>query len=203
MSAARTKDGRTARGWRTRRAIGAAYLELVEEGRVLPHVDEIARRAGVSRRTLYLHFADLDAVLTAAVGQRVDECATFVPEPATDLVLGDRLAITVERLDACYARLAPIERSVVAAGLDVPSADAARHLVRLDDAVVEHVRRTYRGEIAAAPDPGDALVRLETALSFSLWRHLRGTRRLDRGATRHYMAQMARAALGMLGDTTA
>lgn len=203
MSAARTKDGRTARGWRTRRAITTAYLELAEEGRVLPRVDEVARRAGVSRRTVHVHFADLDEVLTAAVEHRVDECAPFVPEPAADLVLPDRLAITVDRLDACYARLAPIERSVVAAGLDVPSTDAARHLVRLDDAVVEHVRRTYRHEIAAAPDPGDALVRLETALSFSLWRHLHGTRRLHRAVTRHYMAQMARAALGMLGDTTA
>jgi len=203
MSAVETRDGRTARGCRTRSDITVAYLELVEEGRVLPGVAEIARRAGVSRRTVHVHFANLDAVLTAAVERRVDECSSFVPEPAADLVLDDRLAITVDRLDACYARLAPIERSVVAAGLDAPSADAARHLVRLDDAVVEHVRRTYRREIAATADPGDALVRLESALSFSLWRHLRGFRRLHRAATRRYMAQMARAALGMLGDTTA
>lgn len=202
MSAGRTYHGGVARASRTRRAIGDAFLELVEEGRALPTVDDVAQRAGVGRRTVFHHFHSLDRLVAAAVETRVNECSEFVPEPAGTSALDERIATTVERLDACYARLAPIQRTVVAAALDTPSSPAAHHLARLDAAILRHVSGTYRAELSARPDPNDALVDLESALSFELWRHLRITRGLGRGATRRQMARLARAVLGV-GDETA
>src|SRR3954471_3880196 len=63
-------DGRTARAVRTRAAIVDATLSLIDEGDLRPTGPRIAERAGVSVRSIFQHFDDLDA-LFAAVGQKV------------------------------------------------------------------------------------------------------------------------------------
>ena len=65
-------DGRTARSQRTRSAIVAACIELVEEGDLRPTAPRVAERAGVSVRSVFQHFDDLEG-LFAAVGDRVLE----------------------------------------------------------------------------------------------------------------------------------
>src|SRR3954470_18279608 len=54
-----TVDGRTARATRTREAVVSAVLDLVNEGNPKPTAREIADRAGVSLRSVYVHFDDL------------------------------------------------------------------------------------------------------------------------------------------------
>src|SRR3954464_1268479 len=63
-------DGRTARAVRTKDAIVDATLALIDEGDLRPTGPRIAERAGVSVRSIFQHFDDLDA-LFSAVGLRV------------------------------------------------------------------------------------------------------------------------------------
>src|SRR6478736_6015696 len=63
-------DGRTARAVRTKDAIVDATLALIDEGDLRPTGPRIAERAGVSVRSIFQHFDDLDA-LFSAVGERV------------------------------------------------------------------------------------------------------------------------------------
>lgn len=57
--------GRPSQRRRTRKAIVEAATELVASGET-PSVDEVARAADVSRRTVYLHFPTLDQLLIDA-----------------------------------------------------------------------------------------------------------------------------------------
>jgi AcrR family transcriptional regulator len=67
------EDGRTAVRLRHRRAILAAALELIEEGDGSRFsADALAERAGVSRRTVFNHFASLDDVLLDVCTETLD-----------------------------------------------------------------------------------------------------------------------------------
>ena len=63
-------DGRTARALRTREAIVDACISLVDEGVLKPTAPRIAERAGVSVRSVFQHFDDLES-LFAMVAERV------------------------------------------------------------------------------------------------------------------------------------
>jgi AcrR family transcriptional regulator len=69
-------DGRTARSARTREAVVGALEALLYDGVVGPGAAEIAERAGVSTRSVYVHFESLDDLFRA------------VSERATTRVLG-------------------------------------------------------------------------------------------------------------------
>lgn len=84
-------DGRLARRERTRQAIVAAHMALVEEGDVSPTGARIAARADVSVRTFWLTFEDMDQLFDAvgsAVLLRMQDEHRPVP---TDLPLSERI----------------------------------------------------------------------------------------------------------------
>lgn len=64
-------DGRTARRDRNRLAVLDAVLELFEEGNLNPGVHEVADRSGVSLRSVYRYFEDLDELITAAIDRHL------------------------------------------------------------------------------------------------------------------------------------
>lgn len=84
-------DGRTLRAERTRAAIIDAHMALMLEGDLQPTAARIADRAGVSLRSLWSHFPDLEA-LFAAAGQKTLEIqyADYRPVPL-DQPLADRI----------------------------------------------------------------------------------------------------------------
>jgi TetR/AcrR family transcriptional regulator, regulator of autoinduction and epiphytic fitness len=61
-----TIDGRAARSARTREAVVRALLALIAEGDLRPTAGRIAERAGISLRSVYVHFEDLDDLFVAA-----------------------------------------------------------------------------------------------------------------------------------------
>ncbi|MFK3979499.1 TetR/AcrR family transcriptional regulator [Micromonospora sp. NPDC050397] len=63
-------DGRTARAERTRAAIVEAHLALISEGDLRPTGERIAERAGVSLRTLWTNFKDMETLFEAS-GERL------------------------------------------------------------------------------------------------------------------------------------
>jgi TetR/AcrR family transcriptional regulator, regulator of autoinduction and epiphytic fitness len=59
-------DGRVARSYRSRRAIVEAMRGLHAEGDLRPTAPRVAERAGVSVRTVWQQFADMEALLVEA-----------------------------------------------------------------------------------------------------------------------------------------
>jgi TetR/AcrR family transcriptional regulator, regulator of autoinduction and epiphytic fitness len=85
-------DGRLARSQRTIEHIVQAILELLErDGDLRPTAHQVARRAGVSRRALYLHFDSLEELFAIAAQRRAAEvCGAWEP-PAAGTPLDTRI----------------------------------------------------------------------------------------------------------------
>ena len=62
-------DGRTLRRERNRTAVIAALLDIVREGDLRPAASEIAERAGVSHRSIFRYFDDLDDLVRTAIDE--------------------------------------------------------------------------------------------------------------------------------------
>jgi len=63
-------DGRHRRAERSRAAVVDALLSLYDDGVVRPGVADIAARAGVSPRSVFRHFADLEGLAEAAIDRQ-------------------------------------------------------------------------------------------------------------------------------------
>ena len=60
------RDGRHRRGERNRKAVVVAALDLIAEGCLVPTAQLISARAGVTIRTLFRHFPDMETLFAAA-----------------------------------------------------------------------------------------------------------------------------------------
>ena len=120
MTATLPADGRLARSARTRAAVIDALLELNRAGDLSPTAGRVAERAGVSLRTVYGHFADLES-LYAEAGQRamdlvreiaVARTATWSGDPGR-LPLEERARLFAEARAVALEWLRPISRAAV------------------------------------------------------------------------------------------
>jgi AcrR family transcriptional regulator len=104
-------DGRSARSERTRRAIVAAHLGLIDEGDLKPTGERIAERAGVSLRTLWTNFKDMET-LFAATGELVKERQDSMYRPISpDLPLTERVEEFCRQRTEVLEMLAPSARA--------------------------------------------------------------------------------------------
>lgn len=126
MASTSTPDttGRPAQRRRTRRAIIAATMRLVSEGKT-PTIDEIAAAADVARRTVYTHFPTLDQlILEASMGAMADSEVEAEFEPDADVA--DRVDAIVETLYRHADEWLPLGRRVVALTAASPPTDGPR-----------------------------------------------------------------------------
>ncbi len=68
-----TVDGRTLRRSRNRNAVITALLQMIREGNLQPGAAQIAERAGVSHRSIFRYFDDLDDLVRTAVDQELND----------------------------------------------------------------------------------------------------------------------------------
>ncbi|MFI0528109.1 MAG: TetR/AcrR family transcriptional regulator, partial [Ilumatobacteraceae bacterium] len=89
------EDGRHARRDRNRLAVVDAMLQLYAEGNLDPSSDEIAERAGLSPRSLFRYFDDLDDLVRGAIGRQHER---LLPLARLDVSVDSPLAARVARL---------------------------------------------------------------------------------------------------------
>jgi len=170
----RSLDGRLARSARTRRSIVDALRALHQEGDLRPTAPRVAERAGVSLRTVWQHFNDLEALLVAA-GQRDYEIAMrYVAPIDASAPLPARLSQLVHQRGRMYEELAPVWR---AARLQEPFSPAIRrNRDRLLDAARDQLDRVVGPDLAAVPQQrrGSVFAALQVATTWSTWESLRG-----------------------------
>ena len=95
-------DGRRARRQQNRAAVVDALAELYREGNYEPSAAEIAERAGLSPRSLFRYFDDVDDLNRATIDQQL---ARARPLLAVDARAEDPTATKVERLVEARLRL--------------------------------------------------------------------------------------------------
>jgi len=168
-----TLDGRVARGVRTREAIVDACLVLVDEGDLRPSAPRVAERAGVSVRSVFQHFDDLET-LYAAVGDRLVERLSHLRmtvEPTTPL--NRRIPQIVSQRAALLEAITPVRR---AAAVHAPfSNEVTSRLQAGHDFLRSEIERLFATELAACrgADRRTLLDGLDTALSWPSWDNLR------------------------------
>lgn len=126
MASASTPDtiGRPAQRRRTRRAIIAATMRLLSEGRT-PTIDQIAAAAEVARRTVYTHFPTLDQlILDATMGALAGSAVEAEFESGAGAA--DRVDAVVETLYRHADEWLPLGRRMVALTAAAPSTDGPR-----------------------------------------------------------------------------
>jgi TetR/AcrR family transcriptional regulator of autoinduction and epiphytic fitness len=165
-------DGRTARAVRTRDAIVDSCIALVEEGDLRPTAPKIADRAGVSVRSVFQHFDDLET-LFAAVGSRVvSRLAALVAPIDPDRPLADRIDDFVLQRCRVNEAVSPIRRAAL---VHAPTSQVINAQFKGGHAYFrDQVTKVFAAEVAAAGPRGPALVdAVMTVASWSTWNVLR------------------------------
>lgn len=179
MSAQERTDGRSLRRERNRDAVIVALIELIREGNHAPGTSEIAVRAGVSHRSVFRYFDDLDDLVRAAIEHEIAEVLPLAILPNVgEGPVGQRIDAVVDSLLRVYNHTSPIARVARARSLAIPAIERG----------LQGIVQLYRSQLADhfAPELGalepeqadDLLDAIQIVVSFEAFDLLR--RRLDR-----------------------
>lgn len=174
-------DGRAERRERNRTSVVEALLDLYREGQLNPSAELIARRAGVSPRSLFRYFDDVEALVQEAVAQQQ---ARLAPRLAVaidaDLPFEERLRVLVERRLELFEAMGHVARVARATSLQHPL--VASELARIRARLREQVATLFAAELAAKPgaDRARALSAADVLASWESVELLRNDQGLDR-----------------------
>jgi AcrR family transcriptional regulator len=191
-------DGRRARGVRTKDAIVSALMELISAGDIAPTAQRIADRAGVSVRSVYQHFADVEGLYADASARTLHWLRSSWSEIDPRWPLTQKIDEYSSNRASTLETLSPFSR--------------ASRLIEPNSAVMRENRATMRRweriRIAAVFSPeleqmdpterASRLSALDTLSSTEAWEHLRGSGRSVRSAR-----QVLRSGLAALLSRTA
>lgn len=193
-------DGRRARGARSREAVVDAILDLLNEGTDRPNVDAIAERSGVSVRSIFRHFDDLESLYATAVHRHLDRVGPLFAPPAVEGPLDQRIDALVQRRAELFEAIGPVRRT----------AERLRGQSEVINERLEQARRTLRRHLTdvfavelgalGREDRAELLDALEQVTSWRAW----NTLRVEQGVSvRRAGAVMARTVRALWADAGA
>ncbi len=189
-------DGRTARAARTNEAVVDALLSLIEEGDLRPAAQRIADRAGVSLRSVFHHFNDLETLYATVAERQLRRF--FLPTPSPNPSAGaltERVDAFIDARSRLLEAIAPVRRAAV---LNEPfSPTLAARLTWARNVARDEVARTFDAELRALkPAPRrEVLAALAAASEWSTWEALRAHQGLSVAAARRVMSRTVAALL--------
>ncbi len=193
--AAQAVDGR--RAWRDRNlsAVVDALLDLFNEGNLRPGADEIAARSGVSRRSVFRYFDDLDTLDRTAIERQTGRVSHLVELPGLGTgAIEDRIDRLVAQRLRLFEAILPVARvSRLRAPFEPVLADGlarSRHLFR------RQVERHFAGELRplSRSARNATLGAAEVLCSFEAYELLR----LGQGQTAKQIGEVMRVGLTSL-----
>lgn len=191
-------DGRTARATRTREAIVESCVDLVEGGDLRPTAPRIADRAGVSVRSVFQHFDDLETLFAMVAEQVIGRLAELIVPIDPALPLEQRIDQFVHQRKQMLEAVTPIRR---AAAIHAPfSPVITRRLQAGHDFLRLELATVFADQIGAVPpaDREQLLDVLDTTSSWPTWENLRSLN----GRSPDAAATVLRRMLVMAFDTS-
>jgi AcrR family transcriptional regulator len=190
-------DGRRARRDRNLEHVLDTARQLFAEEHLLPGFDELARRSGVSVRSLYRYFPDQDALVSAAIERSMRRGIELARIPGFGRgSFAERLDAFVDNRVALYEqRIAGYRAALHYAGTIPPLADAlqqSRMFLR------DQVATQFAPELDALPvgDRRLAEAACDTISQFEGIDHLRRTLRCTEGECRAVLRRTLARTLG-------
>jgi AcrR family transcriptional regulator len=195
-------DGRRLRAARNRDSVVSAVLEIIREqgGGPLPGAAEVAVRAGVSERTVFRHFADLDSLFLAAAGRQRPVIVTYLGPRPDFKELDKRISALVKLRSKLYEEIAPVRRVAVrlAAANDV----LAEQVGEANKAARVQVAAVFEQELArAGSQRSTVLDQLDLVTSWAAWEMMRTLQGASADRARKTMTELLTAVLKPLSST--
>lgn len=171
-----TVDGRVLRGERTRAAIVEALLGLLADGELHPTARQIAQRAGVSVRSIFQHFDDLEGLYGDLVKVQAGRVQPLVEDLRAEGSLDERVEALATQRAALFEAIMPMRHALGTRARTSPA--LAGRIRALSDQLHDQVRAQFAPELVG-PDAEHLARALDTLCSFDSWDHLRGYHGLD------------------------
>jgi AcrR family transcriptional regulator len=188
-------DGRSARGTRTRDAVVDAFLELIDGGNLRPTARQVSERAGVSLRSVFQHFADLESLFATAADKQIERLLPLATRVPPETPLDDRISRFVEARARLFEAITPVRRAALLA--EPFSGEIAGRLQWSRDSNRKEVERTFAAELSGLPakERRDTVAALHAASEWYTWETLRAHDGLTETDARRVMSRMISALL--------
>ena len=181
-------DGRRARGQRTQLRVLEALLALVATGESRPTALAVAKRADVSLRTVYHHFADVDAVRGAALElQRARVQMHFGPIDPT-LPVDERVKLFARQCRQVFEGITPIRRATLADDFGSKAFVARRK--KAQEIRRRHLIATFPEYLGAKGHRPTILDAADTATCWLAWNYQRDSLNRSANAAEALVASM-------------
>ncbi len=177
-------DGRRARRGRNREAVVDALLDLFREGDLNPSVAVVAERSGVSLRSVFRYFDDLDEMGRIAIQRHLDSVGHLFELPGIgEGPRADRIDALVSQRVALYERVAPVMRAALIRAPFQKVISTA--LTRRREFLRDQVRQQFAPELAMlnAADAAVVISGADVLTSFESMELLRVDHRLTTAKT--------------------
>ncbi len=197
MAAPRSRvlDGRVAKGQQTRIRAVLALVELLDETGTAPTTLTVAKRAGVSVRSIFHHFRGVHGLLLAAVDLQAERHRSLVFDIPPRGPPALRIQALCRQRRLYFEEITPVYRLAHARA---HAESGLQRILAVDRAMLRRqLARTLAPELGArgaqAPELLDAL---DQATDWEAWRALRDTRGHTAAAAERLMAFAAVRILG-------
>lgn len=193
-------DGRTARSRRTRTAIVDATMDLVNSGIVRPTAVQVAERAGVSVRSVFQHFDDLEGLFWSMGSRAFEQMAGLAQPIDPSAPLSARASAYVEQRCAMNEAISPVMHAAVVHVHN--SSSIARQFQEGHDIQRVWIAEVFASELALVEDRAgfltDALLIPTAWVTWSLLRHLEHRSMAEAGDVVHQSVRAVLAGMGFL-----
>src|SRR5262245_19347065 len=188
-------DGRVLRGERNTKAIVDALLALYRRGSFSPTIKEVAEEAGVTARSIYHRFPDMQSLAAELVRSNWKANEALYDPPTPEGGLAQRTAAFIEQRAMLYEEVAPLRRAALA-NMHLSSA-IRRQQGRLATLARRQVARVFAPELASRPreDREELLHAVDLLTSWESWERLRRWQRLKVGEAREVLLRLEMARL--------
>lgn len=187
-------DGRALRRVRNQDAVVTAILALLDEGEAQPTAHQVSQRSGVSMRSIFRLFDDMDALHRAAIDRQIERITPMLTPLPTNGPAASRIKALVGNRREIFEAIAPVRR--LALRLAPQSPPIRQELARIGRYFRDQVASVFTAELHHDADhadhdaaDGDVLLEaLDAATSWDTWERLRVGQGLDAARTAEVVA---------------
>lgn len=170
-----------------------AILDLLTEGEAQPTAQAVSARSGVSIRSIFRRFQDMEALHVAAIQRQTERLTELVADIGAEGSVRDRIGALVANRATVFESIAPVRRhGLRLAPGSAPIRDGLRQADRFFRKQVEAV---FGPELASRNDAVGLLEALDAASSWEMWDRLRTHQHLSVTRARRTLERMLAALL--------
>lgn len=186
-------DGRNARAERTHTAVIEAFLDLLYEGDLRPSTERVAKRAGVSERTVFQHFRDRESLYSAVSALQAERILALWRELPSTGPFEERLDAFLDLRALVLETITPVRRAGM---LNEPFSEViAEGIAGFRAAKGAELEYIFAHELDSLPPEERDEVRAAavSAASWQSWESLRAHQGLSVARARAAMGRTLRA----------